>query len=51
MLSSFLLTASVATALLGRVGDMFGKRRVLIASLTVFAAGTLLAALSDSLPC
>ncbi|MDV9197575.1 MFS transporter [Streptomyces sp. Wh19] len=50
VLSSFLLTASVATALLGRVGDMFGKRRVLIASLTVFAAGTLLAALSDSLP-
>ncbi|MFF0425641.1 MFS transporter [Streptomyces sp. NPDC004520] len=49
VLSSFLLTASVATALLGRVGDMFGKRRVLIASLTVFAAGTLLAALSDSL--
>ncbi|MFD7465933.1 MFS transporter [Streptomyces tendae] len=49
VLSAFLLTASVATALLGRVGDMFGKRRVLIASLTVFAAGTLLAALSDSL--
>ncbi|MET8829860.1 MFS transporter [Streptomyces sp. NPDC004610] len=49
VLSSFLLTASVATALLGRVGDMFGKRRVLIASLSVFAAGTLLAALSGSL--
>ncbi|MEW2131047.1 MFS transporter [Streptomyces sp. NPDC005435] len=49
VLSAFLLTASVATALLGRVGDMFGKRRVLVASLTVFAAGTLLAALSDSL--
>lgn len=49
VISSFLLTASVATALLGRVGDMFGKRRVLIASLAVFAAGTLLAALSDSL--
>ncbi|MFD9542598.1 MFS transporter [Streptomyces sp. NPDC060022] len=49
VLSSFLLTASLATALLGRVGDMFGKRRVLLVSLTVFAAGTLLAALSDSL--
>ncbi|MFJ8703938.1 MFS transporter [Streptomyces ardesiacus] len=49
VLSAFLLTASVATALLGRVGDMFGKRRVLIASLAVFATGTLLAALSDSL--
>ncbi|AXG82965.1 MFS transporter [Streptomyces paludis] len=49
VLSAFLLTASVATALLGRLGDMFGKRRVLIASLTVFAAGTLLAALSDTI--
>ncbi|MFE6975025.1 MFS transporter [Streptomyces sp. NPDC057682] len=49
VLSSFLLTASVATALLGRVGDMFGKRRVLIVSLGVFAVGTLIAALSDSL--
>ncbi|WP_326794296.1 MFS transporter [Streptomyces sp. NBC_01808] len=49
VLSAFLLTASVATALLGRVGDMFGKRRVLLASLTVFATGTLLAALSTSI--
>lgn len=49
VLSSFLLTASVATALLGRVGDMFGKRRVLLVSLTVFAAGTLLAAVSTSI--
>ncbi|MFD0031118.1 MFS transporter [Streptomyces sp. NPDC055059] len=49
VISSFLLTASVATALLGRVGDMFGKRRVLIASLTVFAVGTLLCAVANSL--
>ncbi|MFG2628560.1 MFS transporter [Streptomyces sp. NPDC048473] len=49
VLSAFLLTASVATALLGRVGDMFGKRRVLLASLVVFAIGTLLAALSTSM--
>ncbi|WP_327370428.1 MFS transporter [Streptomyces sp. NBC_01217] len=49
VLSAFLPTASVATALLGRVGDMFGRRRVLIASLVVFAIGTLLAALSTSM--
>ncbi|HUP99567.1 MAG TPA: MFS transporter, partial [Aeromicrobium sp.] len=48
VLSAFLLTASVATALLGRVGDMFGKRKVLIGSLLIFAVGTLLAALSTS---
>ncbi|MDI3389879.1 MFS transporter [Streptomyces sp. B-S-A8] len=49
VLSSFLITASVATVLLGRVGDMFGKRRVLIACLSVFAVGTVLCAVSDSL--
>ncbi|MGW0792275.1 MFS transporter [Streptomyces sp. NPDC002911] len=49
VLSSFLITASVATALLGRVGDMFGKRRVLIACLTAFAVGTLICAVSNSL--
>lgn len=49
VLSAFLLTASVATGLLGRLGDMFGKRRMLLASMAVFAAGTLLAALSGSI--
>lgn len=49
VLSAFLLTASVATGLLGRLGDMFGKRRVLIACLLVSAAGTLLAALAGSI--
>jgi EmrB/QacA subfamily drug resistance transporter len=49
VLSAFLLTASVATGLLGRLGDMFGKRRVLLACLAVSAGGTLLAALSGSI--
>jgi EmrB/QacA subfamily drug resistance transporter len=46
VLSAFLLTASVATGLLGRLGDMFGKRKVLLYALTTSAAGTLLAALA-----
>jgi EmrB/QacA subfamily drug resistance transporter len=49
VLSAFLLTASVSTGLLGRLGDMFGKRRVLIVSLAVSAVGTLLAALAGSI--
>ncbi len=49
VLSAFLLTASVATGVLGRLGDMFGKRRMLLVSLTVFAIGTLLAAVSTSI--
>jgi EmrB/QacA subfamily drug resistance transporter len=49
VLSAFLLTASVATGLLGRLGDMFGKRRVLLGCLAVSAVGTLLAALAPSI--
>lgn len=49
VLSAFLLSASVATGLLGRLGDMFGKRRLLLISLGLFATGTLLCALADSI--
>lgn len=49
VITAYLLTASVATPILGRVGDMFGKGRTFVAVLLVFALGTLVAALSDSL--
>lgn len=49
VITVYLLTASVATPILGRVGDMFGKGRTFVAVLLVFALGTLVAALSDSL--
>jgi EmrB/QacA subfamily drug resistance transporter len=49
VLTGYLLAASVATAILGRLGDMLGKQRVLIWTLAVFTAGTLLGALSHSL--
>ncbi|MEU5432270.1 MFS transporter [Streptomyces sp. NPDC020719] len=43
-----LLTGAVFTPVLGRVGDMYGKRRVLLASLWVLTAGSVLcAATSD----
>ena len=49
VLTVYLLTASVATPLLGRLGDMFGKERVMVFVLIAFAAGALVAALSHSL--
>jgi EmrB/QacA subfamily drug resistance transporter len=49
LLTGYLLSASVGTALLGRLGDMFGKEHVLVWTLVVFGAGTLLAAVSHSL--
>ncbi|WP_425426869.1 MFS transporter [Actinopolyspora mzabensis] len=45
-----LLGSAVATPSAGRLGDMYGKRRVLLASLVLLTAGSVIAALSDSLP-
>ena len=49
VLTVFLLTASIATPIIGRLGDMFGKERVLLAVLGVFAIGSLVGALSHSI--
>ncbi|MET7419452.1 MFS transporter [Dactylosporangium sp. NPDC005555] len=49
ILTAYLLSASVLTPILGRLGDMAGKRKVLIGVLAVLAAGTLLAALAPNL--
>ncbi|MGJ7907435.1 MFS transporter [Actinopolyspora sp. H202] len=44
-----LLGSAVATPSAGRLGDMYGKRRVLLVSLVLLTAGSVIAALSDSL--
>ncbi|MER7938848.1 MULTISPECIES: MFS transporter [unclassified Streptomyces] len=44
-----LLAAAVATPVAGRLGDMFGKRLMLLVSLTLLVCGSVVAALSDSL--
>ncbi|HTJ31926.1 MAG TPA: MFS transporter [Dactylosporangium sp.] len=49
MLTAYLLSASVLTPILGRLGDIAGKRRVLIGVLAVLAVGTLLAAVAPNL--
>ncbi|MEA2158151.1 MAG: hypothetical protein QOD66_531 [Solirubrobacteraceae bacterium] len=49
LLTGYLLSASVGTAIIGRLGDMYGKERMLLITLMVLAAGTLLAAVASSL--
>jgi EmrB/QacA subfamily drug resistance transporter len=49
LLTGFLLSASVGTAIIGKLGDMYGKRRLLVWTLLTLAAGTLLSALAGSL--
>ncbi len=48
-LTGYLLAAAVATPVFGRLGDMFGKRRMLVISLGFFAAGSVVSALGSSL--
>ncbi|WP_236791527.1 MFS transporter [Amycolatopsis sp. GM8] len=48
-ITATLLAAAVATPTIGRLGDMFGKRRMLLVSLVLLVAGSVVAALSDSL--
>ncbi|GAA4738074.1 MFS transporter [Nocardioides endophyticus] len=48
--SAFLLTTAVGTPILGVVGDHFGRRRVLVAVLCVFAAGGAIGVFATSLP-
>jgi MFS family permease len=49
LLTGFLLSASVGTAIIGKLGDMYGKQRLLVWTLVALSAGTLLAALSQTL--
>jgi EmrB/QacA subfamily drug resistance transporter len=49
VLTAYLLAASVLTPILGRLGDIVGKRLVLLGVLVVLAAGTVLAALATTL--
>src|SRR4051795_9535847 len=49
VLTAFLLSASIFTPILGRLGDMFGKERMLVVALVTLAFGSLLAALASSI--
>ena len=50
ILTAYLVSASVATPVLGRLGDIHGKERVLVCILVVLGAGTVVSALATSLP-
>ncbi len=49
IITAYLLSASVATPIVGRLGDMFGKERMLVATLLTLAAGTVVSALATSI--
>ncbi|WP_345631007.1 MFS transporter [Rugosimonospora acidiphila] len=50
LLTSTLLVGAVAVPVFGRLGDMFGKRLMLMVALTALAAGSLLDAVTSNVP-
>jgi len=48
MVTAYLLIASIATPVFGRLGDMFGKQRLMAISLFAFGVGSVVCAVSDS---
>jgi EmrB/QacA subfamily drug resistance transporter len=49
VLTAYLLSASIMTPILGRLGDMIGKKRIFVATLVALAVGSLLAAVAPSI--
>ena len=49
VLTAYLLSASIATPLIGRLGDMYGKARLLMIVLVLLAVGTFVSAISTTL--
>lgn len=49
VITSTLLAGAVATPVIGRLGDMYGKRRMLLVSLVMVVVGSVIGALSHSL--
>ncbi len=50
VLTAYLLSASVATPLIGRLGDMHGKEKLLMIVLSLLCIGTVVSALATALP-
>ncbi|GAB3472559.1 MFS transporter [Actinophytocola sediminis] len=49
VITSTLLASAIATPVVGRLGDMYGKRRMLLVSLAVLVVGSIVCAMADSL--
>ncbi len=49
VLTAYLLSASIFTPIMGRIGDMIGKERMFVVALVALAAGSLLAAMASSI--
>ncbi len=49
VLTAYLLSASIATPIMGRLGDMYGKRRMLVITMGFLVLGCLIAGLAGTI--
>ena len=49
VVTGYLLSASVSTPIIGRLGDMWGKERMLVVALAALGVGCVLSAVADSI--
>jgi EmrB/QacA subfamily drug resistance transporter len=49
VVTSYLLASTITTALVGRLGDLFGRKAIFQAAVTFFVAGSVLCGLSQSM--
>jgi EmrB/QacA subfamily drug resistance transporter len=49
VVTSYLLSASVATPIMGRLGDIYGKKKLFVAALVLLCIGCLIAGLATSI--
>src|ERR1700681_4596002 len=49
VLTAYLLSASIFTPIMGRLGDLWGKERMLVVALAALTAGSVLAAVAGSI--
>jgi MFS family permease len=49
VISAFLISTAVSTPIAGRLGDLFGKERMLVAVLAVFCVGSVIGAVAPNL--
>ncbi len=47
--TSYILTSTVATPILGKLGDLFGRRRIVLTAIWILLAGSLLGAMAHSM--
>src|ERR1700722_14757019 len=50
VLTAYLLSAAIFTPIVGRLGDMYGKERLLVVVLIALTIGSLMAAVASSMP-